>query len=373
MVTLNTPKIRRELLRVLSQVSSLYRATYEPLMRWHRQLDPDRYRHITTHPHHPRQSKVAVLLVYQPQGLPASTWKTLEHLQHKGYSTLLVSNCALNVGDSTRASSLCWKTMVRSNFGYDFGGYQDAVLHLLQEETPVQQLLILNDSIWFPLYKDCDLLDRMEANPAGFVGAFQLEPTRNKDKMLGKKRPFMGSFFWHFKSHVLSSTAFKQFWRNYKASSSKYTTIRRGERRFTHDMWDAGIDGFGIYNRGAFDQWLKQKSGPQLKEALQDLVTADPVLAKQQAHLLLHSPFDPDWEIRAFELAMKITKSQNIMATAPVFMLKEAGLPFIKKSNDDANMLALSRMLRFIEQHPRRVHESVVQEIQAKLNERIRR
>ena len=94
-------------------------------------------------------------------------------MKSKGYSTLLISNCLLTSDDKAKALPMCWKIIVRSNFGYDFGGYQVGVLIAMRSGEPINQMLILNDSIWFPLQHDCDFLERVEAKKNGFVGAFQ--------------------------------------------------------------------------------------------------------------------------------------------------------------------------------------------------------
>lgn len=362
-MNIHRKKIKRELLRVVNQFNSWIMNVYEPLIRWQRKRDPARTLNVRINPAHMGSGKVAIYLVFQPHGLEASTLLTLEHLQSKGYSTLLVSNCPLNPEDSARTLPLCWQVMVRKNFGYDFGGYQDGVLTVLRSDQPVKQMLILNDSIWFPLHRDCDLLDRMEASPVGFVGAFQLEPTRDQKKMRGKRRPFMGSFFWHFKDQVLSRPAFKEFWRDYKATSSKFATIRRGERRFTHHLMDAGIACEAVFSRNQFDGWLQHAQGTELRQALEDLCTNDDHLATRRLALLAANQSHPTWEADARALASAITRSQNIMATAPLFMVRDLGLPFLKKSADDANLLALQALNIYFSKRPELIEKAVLNEL----------
>jgi len=55
------------------------------------------------------------------------------------------------------------------------------------------------------------------------------------------------------------------------------------------------------------------------------------------------------------------------MATAPLFMVRDLGLPFLKKSADDANMLALAKILNHYKHHPDLLHECVRLEIEKKL------
>jgi hypothetical protein len=336
---------------------------YEPFMRWKHKRQPFQTRNINSE--HLVSGKVAIFLVYQPKGLPASVWLTLTHLKSKGYSTLLVSNSPLSCEDSAKALPLCWQVMSRPNFGYDFGGYQDGVNAIWASGQSPRQLLILNDSIWFPLRRNCDFLERMEAEDVGFVGAFQLEPSRNPAKMQGKKRPFMGSFFWHIKEPVLSHTSFKDFWQHYKASSSKYATIRRGERRFTHHLLDAGVAVKGMYSRQQFDGWLDQANDIDMRNTLRELCVADPHLEGLRKRLLNQDLASPKGQAEVKDLVRTITASQNIMATAPLFMVRDHGLPFLKKSADETNLLALDKLCVYFEDNPDWIDSEVLQEMQA--------
>lgn len=333
------PKLGREIRRIKDQINSWAMRVYEPWMRRQRERHPSRYMLI----HEgdlPNPGKLAIYLVYQPKGLGLSTLRTLQHFQQHGYAVFLVSNAPLDNADLERARPHCWKLMERNNFGYDFGGYQDAIRHMWSAKLHPTHLVIINDSIWFPLHDKCDLLERMEQSPSSFTGAFQLEPTRRRNPK-GKKRPFMGSFFWHFKQETLETPAFAAFWNDYKATSSKYATIRRGERRFTHHMQDAGVSIEGLFSRHQFDEWLNCLEAEELKLALSDLCTTDHQLNERRQKLLLAASLDTDWKMEALTLAKAITESQNIMATAPIFMVREMGLPFLKKAIDPANLLAL--------------------------------
>jgi hypothetical protein len=276
-----------------------------------------------------------------------------------------VSNSPLSCEDSAKALPLCWQVITRPNFGYDFGGYQDGVNVIFTSGQSLNQLLILNDSIWFPLHRDCDFLERMEALEVGFVGAFQLEPSRNPAKLHGKKRPFMGSFFWHIKEPVLSHKSFKEFWQLYKASSSKYATIRRGERRFSHHLLDAGLSMKGIFSRQQFDRWLEQANDVSVRKTLRELCVTDPRLEVLRKRLLNQDLDSPKGHAETKDLVRAITASQNIMATAPLFMVRDQGLPFFKKSADETNLMALNTLCVYFEDKFDLIDPSVLQEMRA--------
>lgn len=361
----NSKKIARELKRIANQFSSWIMNLYEPFMRWKHQRRPFNSREINIE--HLVSDKMAIFLVYQPKGLPASAFLTLAHLKNKGYSTLLVSNSPLSDEDNLKALAFCWQVMSRPNFGYDFGGYQDAVNAIWASGYNIRQMLILNDSIWYPLHQDCDFLARMEAMEVGFVGAFQLEPFRDPAKMKGKKRPFMGSFFWLIKEPVLSHKSFKEFWQHYKASSSKYATIRRGERRFTHHLLDAGMSVKGMFSRQQFDIWLEKATEIDVRNTLRELCVTDPRLEDQRKDLLNQDLTSPMVYNAIKELVIAITASQNIMATAPLFIVRDYRLPFLKKSADETNLLALETLCIFFEDKPDRIDPNVLQEMRSVL------
>jgi len=363
------PKLGRELKRIQDQLNSWMMRAYEPWIRRQRNKYPERYVSVQggdiVGP-----NKLAIYLVYQPQGLSESTFGAMQHFHKQGYAVLLVSNSPLVAEDAARARPHCWAVMQRRNFGYDFGGYQDAIRHIWASGLRPQALVIINDSIWFPLRSNCDLLQRLESTPSAFTGAFQLEPTR-KRHATGKKRPFMGSFFWHFKPSALEATAFRTFWSNYKATSSKYATIRQGERRFTHHMQDGGVPCEGIYSRQQFDAWLEGLNPMRLQQALADLCTVDAGLQQQQAALVRADRLEGDWQTQAMRLAKDITRSQNIMATAPLFMVRDLGLPFFKKAMELTNALALHRLLTAAEREPGIVdNPAVLNEMRERLTRR---
>lgn len=360
-----TKKISRELTRLKDQISSWFMNLYEPYFRWQHDKNFAKIIDFRINNQHRLSEKVAVFLIFQPTGLAQSVFLTLKHLHSNGYSTILLSNCKMLQEDISEALPFCWKIMVRPNFGYDFGGYKDGIKTAVDTHPSLNQLLILNDSIWFPLHSGCQLLKRMEDHPNGFIGAFQLTPVRDLRKMRGKKRPFMGSFFWHFKKPVLNGPAFKKFWQNYKPTSSKYATIRRGERRFTHFMLDSGVPGEYMYSREQFDNWLNQTSGKELAKLLVDLCTTNPSLAVQQQSLFTRYRSDQRWDEEAKFLARAITETQNIMATAPLFMVEQMGLPFIKKSADTANLLALSKLINYWDSNPMAISSCVLNEMKA--------
>lgn len=335
-------KVQRELQRIRQQLRGIPEFFSEPAQR---------RRHDATRPEWLRPSegrapltrKVALLLLYQPQGVSDATRWTCEHLVRRGYAPLIISNTPLSVADRELLAPVCWRMAERPNFGYDFGGYRDGIWLLGQLQADPDLLLILNDSIWFPLTADETLLARMEASPADFVGALQLDPLRQTEGIPARKRPFFGSFFLMAKRAALQHTAFTQFWARYRLTSNKYKTIRRGERGLSHALMDAGIRCEAIYTRGALDAHVKGLDHMALRQLLQhDLVTIDERIEQDMQACVAAYDASAAWRSRAVDIALRATEKQNVLATAPITSLTVFQVPYLKKARDWNNLKALA-------------------------------
>lgn len=340
-MSLLTWKLERELNRIRQQLKGIPEFFTEPLQR--KRHDAQRGAMLEAeHGETGLKRKVALLLVYQPQGVSDATVWTCEHLVHKGYAPLIISNAPLSADDKTRLRPWVWRMAERPNFGYDFGGYRDGIWLLSQWKIDLDVLIVLNDSIWFPLNDSETLIDRMERSEADFVGALQLDPLRQPENLPPKKRPFFGSFFLMVKRGALQHEAFLQFWDRYRITSNKYKTIRRGERGLSHALMDAGIRCEAMYTRSALDHYLGTLSNLKLKEVLQDLVTIDDRIEAGISQCVASFDDTDAWRSTAQALALAATEKQNILATAPITSLIVFEVPYLKKSRDWNNLKALS-------------------------------
>jgi hypothetical protein len=345
MRSIPTWKIIREIRRLKSQVEALFSVFYEPALRTKqrvRRLAPQ-YQIDGLIAGKP---KVAVFLIYQPNGIANSTFKTCQHLVDSGYSPLVVVNGHICAADIDRLRTWSWKVFLRENIGYDFGGYQDAIWLLNHHEHHTDQLVILNDSVWFPALTASNILQSMESSASDLTGALQLEAYRAEYTNGGSKPPFFGSFFIHIKGTALRHGAFSSFWSNYKATSNKYVTIRRGERGFSRALIEAGISHAYMYSRRMFDAWIMSSSNGDLVETLSDLVSMNPQHQKRRQDLIDSQSPSIGWRNSTIALALEMTEKQNILSSAPITSLKQFGVPYIKKSADPHNLLALGLIAR---------------------------
>lgn len=334
-------KLRREMGRIRQQLQAIPEFFVEPWQR--KRHDAQRVGMLqAVEGAIPGRPKVALLLLYQPAGVSAATRWTCEHLASKGYAPLIVSNAPLSSADRQLLSPWVWRMTERPNFGYDFGGYRDGIWLLSQWKTDPEILIILNDSIWFPLNASETLIDRMEASEADFVGALQLDPLRQTENVPSRKRPFFGSFFLMVKRGAMQHPAFTRFWDRYQITSNKYKTIRRGERSLSHALMDAGIRSAAIYTRSALDNHIASVPNPVLQQLLRDLVTIDERIEADIAQCLGSFSETEAWNKRAQTAAFAATEKQNVLATAPITSLTVFEVPYLKKSRDWNNVKALS-------------------------------
>jgi lipopolysaccharide biosynthesis protein len=187
-------KLKRELNRINQQLKALIEYLYEPVLRWH--YDNNRAKRLVIHDGniHLNSNKIALFLIYQPHGVAKSIFHTCNHFISQGYLPLVVCNSAVTSNDLYELKQSSWKILIRPNFGYDFGGYRDGIWLLSILKINPDFLIIINDSIWFPIFNNDETISKMENEQADFVGALQVDQSRSVNTRRFK-HPFMGSFF----------------------------------------------------------------------------------------------------------------------------------------------------------------------------------
>ncbi len=340
-------KIRRELRRVGGQLLEPYRQVRDALLRVDYRL---------RHAHHVQHfegqvgwtERIAVFLVHQPQGVAQSVFLTCEHLQEQGYACVLVSNGELRPEDLKRLLPKVAHVILRPNFGYDFGGYQEAVNWLRQRGGDVKQLLLMNDSVWFPIFKGASFLTEMERTGADAVGALSAQrgaAQRHQRKL------FYASFMLLFSGKIWRSAKFENFWKNYRQTSSKPRTIRKGERMlsalFIHDdefTHHAMVDA-NTYRELSLG--LTPSTWPRFAG---ELGLMDASFDQQRNALLMRS--GPDILEAWRDWYQRLCESQNMFTCAQTSLVLRAGLPLIKKSKEPHNMRVLEQSLEVFRLEP---------------------
>ena len=158
---------------------------------------------------------------------------------------VFVSNSGLVQESMKKISRIAVKVITRENVGYDFGAWRDAL-----EETKLtgyDELVLLNNSVYGPMYSFQEIFARMSSNPADFWGMTEFPETDNPRREEAKWLPngiiprHIQSYFLVFRQQVFSSKAFKDFWKNVKNETSLPAVVANYETRLSNVLEKAGF------------------------------------------------------------------------------------------------------------------------------------
>lgn len=220
---------------------------------------------------------------------------------------------------------------MRPNYGYDFGGYRDAVLALDDWKISPDRLIILNDSIWFPLDSGENLIRRMEEFDADLVGAVIHLPMRRR-KLSTKRHAFLESYFYLVNRSALQSRQFLSFWKGYRVSSNKYNAVYRGERGFSRAMDRSGLRIGGVLNSNLLVETLAVQDDTVLRATLEYAAYTDQDF-RDENRVLMGSFGSPDWRTAALSHIKRVVSRRSFHASFPVASVGLLGASFIKKSS----------------------------------------
>jgi hypothetical protein len=331
-------KARRELARLGQQLRAIPEALWEPFAQ--RAHDTALARgfplaegRIALRP------KVALVLCWQPHGLAPSFLATLEHLVGNGYAPFVVSNAPLSPADHAALAPLCWRRLERPNFGYDFGGYRDGLRLLRDWGIQPDRLVILNDSVWFPLWPDDQTLQRAEAADLDVAGMI----LRQRDTA-----SFLESYFFSIRGPVLDHPGFRAFWDGLRLTSNKYKVIRRGERGFGVALKAAGLSMGPLFPQAEFDATIRRADEPALRRILAYAAVVDPGQAAIGATLATAFP-SPDWPTQARAFIAQVLLKAQFYSAFPVAAARHPGYPVLKKSMEPVSAAWRAAFLKAVD------------------------
>ena len=336
-------KIKRELIRLKVQMSGLLGWFPERLQQFF--YDKKRVDLIkVSSGEHLVTKKIAIFVIYQPQSVAKSILKTCEHLNSHGYAIVVVSNGNLSDTDRNAIQKKCHLLAERSNFGYDFGGYRDGVWLLDQHKIEPDQVLFLNDSVWFPIAQNSSLLQDMDQTQADYVGVQVFGDIHAS----GKKRGIFGSYCFLLRKSLYYSPTVIEFWRNYKLTSNKEMTLRLGERALSRLLLQLANTSIGLYSTDRFMATLHGLTHDDLQKALEEAVIFNPNLVQCRETLLSQigsTSFCQD----VCNLLYENAKSKNYIGSSPIVSIKNMEFPMIKKNSEMLYVQARHRILAAVE------------------------
>ena len=332
-------KFKREIERIKVRAKSVPLLLYEPFLQ--RRYDKVRCQRIKiTNGKSPAGDNIVIFLLFQPNGVPKSVFDTCNYLRASGYTPIIVSNAPLSDLDRVDLHAFAHVVAERPNFGYDFGGYRDGFWLINELGLNPRQILFLNDSVWFPTLETCTILEKILGSESEYIGAQVFE---NQAQGI-KNQEMFGSYCFAVNKNLLRKPVFINFWDNYKLTSNKEATLRRGERSFSYQMLNSTKNSFGIYSLQRFHSVVNSLPTYKLREALEDMIALDPRLEFQRKQLLTFNEVG-NWTDDARSLLKEGAKTKNYIGSSPILSIREMGFPMIKKNNERLYTLARKRIV----------------------------
>ncbi|MGI3183772.1 rhamnan synthesis F family protein [Nioella aestuarii] len=231
-------KLRREIARFGKQIGSPTRLLGGHLRRMRHDANPD---NVTVSEGALEFGQdVAIVLIYQPDGLLPSLQLTLDHLIENGVTPVVVSNHPVSASDRALLNGRCALIVERPNIGYDFGGYRDGILTLKRLGVQVERLIVMNDSTWIPIRPESRFIETALNAPEDVYGIF----FNTKNKKVSHRH--LQSYFYRFGPAILRDERFWDFWRRMPLYGQKWLVVRRLEVRVSGTMSALG------YSIGSF-------------------------------------------------------------------------------------------------------------------------
>jgi len=332
-------KIQREVKRIGDQIRNLPRAivdlyelTQEPKLR-RAHFAKLHERIAVTAGHAQETDRVAILLIYQPAGLAESTFALCQDLINNGFSPFVVTNSPLSDADSAKLKSYCWKLMTRPNFGYDFGGYQDALFALRNIKSDLDHLIVMNDSVWLEFTPDLwSRLSNINADVVGLIQEDKIFVSSKTEKTIDYRN--IQSYFYVFMNGAWTSPWFWKFWTEYKMTSNKKRTIKNGEIGFSNFLFSHNVKLKALISRNSFIEKIQNCDVDTMHNMLTFSAYGGKRLEQEKFQLLSRVDGSEMWRRQALHHIETSLMREPLNATYWVSVCKVFDINLIKKNKD---------------------------------------
>ena len=230
--------------------------------------------------------KIVIYVIFPINGLNDSHLNTINYFFKKKYSVLVISNRKLYQEDKKKIKTISWALIERENYGYDFGGWRDGIIFLKEQLKSIENLILINDSTWFPINKGNDFVDFIAESNLDFIGAtshyglerFRLPRDRqnlkSEIKFSHKKANFYySSYVLSFSNRILNDDKFLKFWKRMRLSNKYNVIVRNGEIGISQWVFKNGGYTHGSFiDSSQISQVLNKFSKEKLFEISQNLI-----------------------------------------------------------------------------------------------------
>ena len=286
-------------------------------------------------------NKYLVYVIFQPDGLHRSTLRTCEFFRSRGYSPIVVSNAPLRQRDLDKLGQVSTLVIERPNYGYDFGAYRDALRILRLRSPAAESVVLMNDSIWFPLISSPRLLEDLESNPADYCGAvFETFAGRRAEIK------FVHSYLMRISGDLFQNKLFWTFWENLRLTRVKRWVVRYGEVGLTTHLLNAGVSVDGIYTSDTVRNKYQSLNENDLEK----------VVRGEQKISYKHTP-ENEALLEAKRTSqnprsVELNARRYIVEVHPLVSIRDIQMPFAKKGRDRSQQMWRKEFLEIVDSFP---------------------
>ncbi|WP_127904254.1 rhamnan synthesis F family protein [Solirhodobacter olei] len=283
-------------------------------------------------------------MIFPRGGVAGSHVAALDAFIAGGYAPLVVSNLPLSAEDQSTLLERSALLILRPNFGYDFGGYRDAILALGRARVAeLERLVLANDSSWFPLPGASDWLDAAEDLGVDFAAATWHGAVRPRDpetfesiewKIDKNRRNFhYGSYALSIGGSILSNPGFWQFWKRFRLTNDKNRTVRRGEIGLTRWVMKHGFSHGATAELESLADDLSRLDDAALDRVFRrTLVIADPDTRRRWQVSLCPDGATPVTRLQKEKAILALTAREGAVYALADHLVRDRGFAFLKKS-----------------------------------------
>lgn len=286
--------------------------------------------------------RLAIYTVFPQQGILQSHLAALRALQGNGYTPLVVSNLPLSSADRSLLAPHVWQIIERPNFGYDFGAYREGVRAIAPRLGQLRRLILLNDSVWFPLPGGADWPTRAEAMGVDLVGAVSncaVAPPAPEDWRSFQWLHDTANPDFHYCSFALSlgpaaltHPAFGRFWARLRLTDDKFHTVRRGEVGLSQALIGAGLSHAETCDTAGLGERIAAMPLATLRSFVEGLVIPEDRALEGVRQKVLATPEHSDTLAELRRAALAIVALTGPAYAMPAYAHEVLNHPFLKKS-----------------------------------------
>ena len=137
---------------------------------------------------------------------------------------------------------LTCRILIRKNVGYDFGSWRAGILELGTEISESKTLLLMNDSLYGPIFPFDELLQRTINLESDIV-------CMTKNMVAGEHAQ---SYFVSYRQAVTQSHLFRMFWQSLPVYGCKYSLIRECEINWSQALIQADYKITALFDSGCY-------------------------------------------------------------------------------------------------------------------------